>query len=81
MAMPILSPVRFTVSLDSRTRSIQFSSAGHPGYLIRKDGQVEKLETPCVPIGVRDDRSLSVVSSYPNGNEGDILLIASDGVF
>ncbi len=70
----------FTVSLDSRTRSIQFSSAGHPGYLIRKDGQVEKLETPCVPIGVRDDEVFPLSRPIPM-ERGDILLIASDGVF
>ena len=70
----------FTVSLDSTTRSIQFSSAGHPAYLIRKDGTVETLETPCVPIGVRDDEVFPL--SRPIGLErGDVLLIASDGVF
>jgi serine phosphatase RsbU (regulator of sigma subunit) len=70
----------FTVSLDSTTRSIQFSSAGHPAYLIRKDGDVEKLETPCVPIGVREDEVFPL--SRPIALErGDILLIASDGVF
>ncbi len=70
----------FTVSLDSTSRSIQFSSAGHPGYLLRKDGSVEKLQTPCVPIGVRDDEVFPL--SRPIALErGDILLIASDGLF
>jgi CheY-like chemotaxis protein len=70
----------FTVSLDSTSRSIQFSSAGHPAYLLRKDGSVEKLQTPCVPIGVREDEVFPL--SRPIALErGDILLIASDGVF
>lgn len=70
----------FTVSLDTSTRSIQFSSAGHPGYLLRKDGSVAKLETPCVPIGVREDEVFPL--SRPIAlDRGDILLIASDGVF
>ncbi len=70
----------FTVSLDSTSRSIQFSSAGHPGYLLRKDGSVEKLQTPCVPIGVREDEVFPL--SRPIAlDRGDILLIASDGVF
>lgn len=70
----------FTVSLDSRARSIQFSSAGHPAYLLRETGTVEKLETQCVPIGVRDDEvfPLSRVMKF---HKGDILMIASDGVF
>ncbi len=70
----------FTVSLDAKTRSIQFSSAGHPGYLLRKDGSVEKLETPCVPIGVREDEVFPL-SRPLLLDRGDILLIASDGVF
>jgi CheY-like chemotaxis protein len=70
----------FTASLDPISRSIQFSSAGHPAHLIRKNGRVEKLETPCVPIGVRDDEVFPL--SRPIALErGDILLIASDGVF
>ena len=70
----------FTVSLDSTSRSIQFSSAGHPAYLLRKDGHFEKLETPCVPIGVRDDEVFPLSRPIPL-ERGDILLIASDGVF
>lgn len=70
----------FTVSLDSTSRSIQFSSAGHPGYLIRKDGDVEKLETPCVPIGVREDEVFPLSRPIALGR-GDVMLISSDGVF
>jgi sigma-B regulation protein RsbU (phosphoserine phosphatase) len=48
--------------------------------LLRKDGTVETLETPCVPIGVRDDEVFPL--SRPIALErGDVLLIASDGVF
>lgn len=70
----------FTVSLDPTSRSIQFSSAGHPGHLLRRDGRVEKLETPCVPIGVKDDEMFPLSRPIPL-ERGDILLIASDGVF
>lgn len=70
----------FTVSLDPRMRSIQFSAAGHPGYLVRRDRQVEKLETSCVPIGVREDEVFPL-SRPISLKRGDILLIASDGVF
>lgn len=70
----------FTVSLDSKTRSIQYSCAGQPAYLLRKCGSVEKLETACVPIGIREDEVFPL--SRPIVLErGDILLIASDGVF
>lgn len=70
----------FTASLDPRTRSIQYSSAGHPAYIVRVTGELEKLETPCVPIGVRDDEVFPL-SRLIRLHKGDILLIASDGVF
>ena len=70
----------FTASLDPRSRSVQYSSAGHPGYLLRKSGDAEKLETQCLPIGVKDDEVFPL-SRVMKLNKGDVLLIASDGVF
>ena len=70
----------FTVSLDPRGRTVQFSSAGHPAYLLRARGDSEKLETQCLPIGVRDDEVFPL-SRVMKLFKGDILLIASDGVF
>ena len=70
----------FSASLDSRTRSIQFSSAGHPAYLLRRNNEVEKLETGAVPIGVRHDEVFTL-SRPIRMKRGDVLLLASDGVF
>lgn len=70
----------FSVSLDSRSRSIEYASAGHPGYLVRKNGDVELLESASVPIGVRDDEVFPL-SKPIRLHQGDILLVASDGVF
>jgi len=70
----------FCVSLDSRTRTIEYSSAGHPAYLIRKGGNVEILESASVPIGVRDDEVFPL-SKPIRLHRSDILLLASDGVF
>lgn len=68
------------ISLHSRSRTIEYSSAGHPGYLIRQKGDVEILESASVPIGVRDDEVFPL-SKPIRLHEGDILLLASDGVF
>jgi hypothetical protein len=70
----------FCARLDARSRSFQFTSAGHPAYLIRRSGRAETLETECVPIGVRDDEVFPLSRSV-RLHRGDILLLASDGVF
>jgi PAS domain S-box-containing protein len=70
----------FTASLDPRTRTFQYSSAGHPAYLLRKNGDTQKLEMQCLPIGVRSDEVFPL-SRQMKMEKGDILLIASDGVF
>ncbi len=70
----------FCVSLDSRSRTIEYASAGHPAYLIRQDGDVEVLESASVPIGVLDDEVFPL-SKPIRLHRNDILLVASDGVF
>ncbi|MFV1965304.1 MAG: SpoIIE family protein phosphatase [Pirellulaceae bacterium] len=70
----------FSARVDARSRSFQFASAGHPAYLIRHSGEVKTLESTCVPIGVRDDEVFPL-SRPIRIHHGDILLLASDGVF
>jgi len=69
----------FCVSVDSHSRTIEYSSAGHPAYLIRRNGEVETLESKSVPIGVRDDEVFPL-SRPIRLHERDILLMSSDGV-
>lgn len=68
------------VSLDGRARSIEYASAGHPGYIIRHKGDARILESTSVPIGVFDDEVFPL-SKPIRLHEGDILFLASDGVF
>jgi DNA-binding response OmpR family regulator len=70
----------FCVSLDSRSRTIEYASAGHPAYLIRQGGDVEVLESASVPIGVLDDEVFPL-SKPIRLHRNDILLVASDAVF
>jgi DNA-binding response OmpR family regulator len=70
----------FSARVDARSRSFQFASAGHPAYLLRRAGNAETLESSCVPIGVRDDEVFPL-SRPIRLHRGDILLLASDGVF
>jgi serine phosphatase RsbU (regulator of sigma subunit) len=70
----------FCVCLYADSRALQFTSAGHPGYLVRRNGQNSILETECVPIGVRDNEAFPL-SRAMRLHRGDILLMASDGLF
>ncbi len=70
----------FCASLDSRARTIEYSSAGHPAFLVRRDGESQVLESKSVPIGVLDNEVFPL-SKPIRMHEGDILLMASDGVF
>lgn len=70
----------FSARIDVPTRSFQYASAGHPAYLLRRTGESETLETKCVPIGVREDEVFPVSRSI-HLHRGDILMLASDGVF
>jgi DNA-binding NarL/FixJ family response regulator len=70
----------FAGRVDLRTGSFQFTCAGHPAYLIRAQGAVEKLETAAVPIGVVDQEVFPLSRPIPL-HCGDILLLASDGLF
>jgi len=70
----------FSVSLDGRSRTIEYASDGHPAYLIRQGGDVEILESASVPIGVSDDEVFRL-SKPIRLHRNDILLVASDGVF
>lgn len=70
----------FVARLDIPARSFQFASAGHPAYLLRRSRELETLETLCVPLGVREDEIFPVSSSI-RMHRGDLLLMASDGLF
>jgi CheY-like chemotaxis protein len=70
----------FAARIDSPSRSFQFASAGHPAFLLRRDGSMETLETKCVPIGVREDEIFPLSRSI-HLHRGEILVLASDGVF
>jgi DNA-binding response OmpR family regulator len=70
----------FCARLDANSRSFQFASAGHPAYLVRHTGAFEVLAARSVPIGVRSDE-IFTVSRPIHLHRGDVLLLASDGVF
>lgn len=68
-------------SLDSRTRSFVYTSAGHPpAYLLDESGDVKAcLQSTALPLAVLAD------TDFPTGGPyvlepGDVLLLVTDGI-
>jgi sigma-B regulation protein RsbU (phosphoserine phosphatase) len=67
--------------LDTQTRQLTWSSAGHdPGLCIRKaDGRLEQLPSTDVPLGVQREASFDAGEVF-TFEPGDLLVISTDGV-
>ncbi|MBI2191104.1 MAG: SpoIIE family protein phosphatase [Planctomycetes bacterium] len=68
--------------LEPSTRTFRYTSAGHESPILYRDHEdrCEQLESTGLPLGMIDDME------FPEGpttlfNEGDILLLTTDGVF
>ncbi|WP_168564246.1 PP2C family protein-serine/threonine phosphatase [Crateriforma spongiae] len=69
----------FMVHLDPTGRRCAYSSAGHPGYLVRNDGASLVLSSPNPPLGiVSDERYLSMNLDDLRGD--DLLVMFTDGI-
>jgi sigma-B regulation protein RsbU (phosphoserine phosphatase) len=67
--------------LDSKSRTLQYSSAGHvPCYLLRRSGEIGLvMESMGPPLGLFPDREYSSSQVIPLGC-GDTVLLLTDGV-
>ena len=72
----------FMAILDPSNGTLRYSSAGHEEGIIYRasDGSFDMLESTGLPLGMMEDMD------FPEGpmtimNEGDILLLTTDGVF
>ncbi|TWU18373.1 fused response regulator/phosphatase [Allorhodopirellula heiligendammensis] len=69
----------FVASLDASGQQLSYSSAGHPGYLVKPDGRVVTLQTDNTPLGI------SPLETYPTASvsefaPGDLLALFTDGI-
>ena len=67
--------------LDPRTRSLVYSSAGHPtGYVLDQDGAVKtQLESTALPLGIGPDSAFQTAPPVIL-DPGDTVLMLTDGI-
>ncbi len=69
----------FFATIDKDRQGFSFAAAGHQGYLIRKDGSTDTLDSTFLPLGMNADDTVKV-SRIDNIHQGDMLLIVTDGI-
>ena len=72
--------VLFIALYDRDRRMLDVGSAGHPGFLLRRDSEAfETIEAPGTPLGI--DPGTFGVRRLEEVGVGDLLLVASDGAW
>jgi len=67
------------VAIDPLTRSLRYVGAGHDGWLIRNNGEIEYLESTGLLLGLVSDSDYRV-SEKIRLQSGDLLFMATDGL-
>jgi sigma-B regulation protein RsbU (phosphoserine phosphatase) len=70
----------FLGRFDVDTRSFVYAGAGHQAYLLRAGGQVRKLKSTGIPLGIKDHWTTIYEPPRVALQAGDILVIATDGI-
>lgn len=68
----------FLAAIDPDTNRMVYASAGHPGYLLRANGETIRLDSTGFPLGVVD-LPIETSESY-DLEPGDTLLLVTDGI-
>ncbi len=69
----------FVASLDASGRYLSYSSAGHPGYLVKPDGKAITLQTENTPLGI-SPTEVYATAVVPDFEPGDLLAMFTDGI-
>lgn len=67
------------IQVDQLTRTVRYSSAGHQGHLIKRDGTAEVLPSTGMPMGLQHETVIPEGSAQKM-RPGDLLLLTTDGV-
>ncbi|MDA0284284.1 MAG: PP2C family protein-serine/threonine phosphatase, partial [Planctomycetota bacterium] len=69
----------FFARVDPKDRSFTYASAGHNGYLLKANGNVETLKSTGLPLGLIPDTIIN--TSFRVALEpGDMLFVPTDGI-
>jgi sigma-B regulation protein RsbU (phosphoserine phosphatase) len=72
--------VLFFAIVDTAAGSLEVASAGHPGYLLRRDeAAFQEIEAGGIPLGIQPTTYRSTV--IDGLGSGDVLFLASDGAW
>lgn len=69
----------FVACFDGTRTRLSYCSAGHPGYLIKKSGEVVKLQTDNPPLGITPTEDF-LAMDVPEYQPGDLLALFTDGI-
>ena len=70
----------FLARLDSSNRTLTYAAAAHCGYIIHQSGEVTTLGSLALPLGILHNTVVPASETIPL-TSGDILLLATDGLF
>jgi sigma-B regulation protein RsbU (phosphoserine phosphatase) len=70
----------FLAWLDPGLRTLTYAGAGHCAYLVHASGDFTLLNSQCAPVGVFEN-TVATTSESLFLRHGDILLLATDGLF
>lgn len=66
--------------VDPTTRSLEFTSAGHPtAFLRRANGEIVELESTTMLLGIAEDELFAADPIHVTLERGDVLLAYTDG--
>ncbi len=68
----------FFACFDPAARNLHYACAGHPAYVLSKDGKFEYYDSNDPPLGVHADHSFE--DKFLSLEEGDMLTLFTDGI-
>ncbi len=69
----------FVASFNAEGTELSYCSAGHPGYLVKSDGCVVRLETDNPPLGINPKEQFCECCAH-QFERGDLLALFTDGI-
>ncbi len=69
----------FAVRIDPQRRTLRYAAAGHQACILQSSGEVLRLHSTGIPLGLQASASFQSSSEIPL-HTGDIVVLATDGI-